>query len=204
MAAPALGVELRPLDTRNAAEIEAGIAAFASAQYGGLIVTQNAPAILHRKLIINLAGRHRLPAIYAYATAVADGGLISYGPAVLDSYRRAAGYVDRILKGAKPDDLPVQAPTKYELAINLKAAKALGIDVPPTLLARADEMTHLRHWRLQIALQTDRCRPSRGSQNSVLAVRVEVQKVHAERFPHRRLDRQIEKMIQRLFTKATR
>src|SRR5262245_41946816 len=139
-AAPTFGVDLRPLDTRNASEIESGLAAFASTPNGGLIVTQNAMATLHRKLIINLAARHRLPAIYPWATAVSDGGLISYGPAAMDGYRRAAGYVDRILKGAKPDDLPVQTPVKYELAINLKTAKALGLDVPPMLLARADEV----------------------------------------------------------------
>jgi putative ABC transport system substrate-binding protein len=113
-AAPVFGVELRPLDVRDANEIERAMAAFASTSNGGVIVTQNALAILHRKLIITLAARHRLPAIYAYSSFVTDGGLISYGPAVMDGYRRAAGYVDRILKGAKPDDLPVQAPTKYE------------------------------------------------------------------------------------------
>jgi putative ABC transport system substrate-binding protein len=139
-AAPAFGVELRPLDVRDADEIERAMAVFASASNGGLIVTQNAPAVIHRKLIFTLAARHRLPAIYAFSSFVTDGGLLSYGPAVMDSYRRAAGYVDRILKGAKPDDLPVQAPTKYELAINLKTAKALGLEVPPALLARADEV----------------------------------------------------------------
>jgi putative tryptophan/tyrosine transport system substrate-binding protein len=139
-AAPAFGVELRPLDTRNANEIEGGLATFASSPNGGLIVTQNAMATLHRKLIINLAAHHRLPAIYPWTTAVTDGGLISYGPEVMDGYRHAAGYVDRILRGEKPADLPVQAPVKYELAINLKTAKALGLDVPPTLLARAHEV----------------------------------------------------------------
>jgi putative ABC transport system substrate-binding protein len=138
--APSFGVELRPVDVRDADEIERSITAFAGDSNGGLIVTQNALAILHRKLIITLAARHRLPAIYAYASFVTEGGLISYGPDSMDGYRRAAGYVDRILNGAKPADLPVQAPVKFELAINLKTAKALGLDVPPTVLARADEV----------------------------------------------------------------
>ena len=103
-------------------------------------MTASPPSDLHRNLIISLAARHRLPAVYAFRYFVADGGLICYGPDRLDSYRRAAGYVDRILKGEKPADLPVQAPTKYELVINLKTAKALGLDIPPTLLARADEV----------------------------------------------------------------
>ena len=107
---------------------------------GGLIVTGSALASLHRDLIIALAARHRLPAVYPDRCYVAGGGLISYGPDLVDQFRRAAGYVDRILKGEKPADLPVQAPTKYELVINLKTAKALGLDVPPTLLARADEV----------------------------------------------------------------
>jgi putative ABC transport system substrate-binding protein len=107
---------------------------------GGLIVTTGAYALLHRELILALAARHRLPATYPYRSLVADGGLICYAPDTIDPYRRAAGYVDRILKGEKPADLPVQAPTKYELVINLKTAKALGLDVPPTLLARADEV----------------------------------------------------------------
>jgi len=138
--APSVGVELRPVDARDLGEIERAITAFAGAPNGGLIVTQSGFTILHRKLIITLAAQHRLPAIYAYSSHVADGGLISYGPDSMDAYRRAAGYVDRILRGEKPADLPVQAPTKYELAINLKTAKALGITVPPTLLARADEV----------------------------------------------------------------
>ena len=138
--APSFGVELHPVDVRDADEIERAIAAFASASNGGLIVTQNGLAILHRKLIIGLAARHRLPAIYAYSSFVVDGGLISYGPDSMDGYRRAASYVDRILNGAKPADLPVQAPVKYETVINLKTARALGLDVPPTVLAIADEV----------------------------------------------------------------
>src|SRR5262249_15243595 len=138
--APSFGVELHPVDVRDADEMDRAITAFASVSKAVLIVTQNARAILHRKLIIALAARHRLPAIYAYPSFVTDGGLISYGPDSMDGYRRAAGYVDRILKGAKPADLPVQAPTKYELAINLKTAKALGLDAPPSVLARADEV----------------------------------------------------------------
>ena len=125
---------------RDAGEIERAIAAFARAPNGGLIVTAEPSALVHRDLIITLAARHRLPAVYSYRFFVAAGGLISYGPDLVDPYRRAAGYVDRILKGEKPADLPVQAPTKYELVINLKTAKALGLDVPPTLLARADEV----------------------------------------------------------------
>jgi len=138
--APSFGVELHPVDVRDADEMDRAITAFASESNGGLIVTQNATAILHRKLIIALAARHRLPAIYAYSSFVTDGGLISYGPDSMDGYRRAAGYIDRILKGAKPGDLPVQAPVKYELAINLKTAKALGLEVPPSVLARATEV----------------------------------------------------------------
>ena len=138
--APSFGVELHPVDVRDADEMDRAITTFASESNGGLIVTQNATAILHRKLIIALAARHRLPAIYAYSSFVTDGGLISYGPDSMDGYRRAAGYVDRILKGAKPADLPVQAPVKYELAINLKTARALGLEVPPSVLARATEV----------------------------------------------------------------
>ena len=138
--APSFGVELHPVDVRDADEMDRAITAFASESNGGLIVTQNATAILRRKLIIALAARHRLPAIYGYPSFVTDGGLISYGPDSMDGYRRAAAYVDRILKGAKPADLPVQAPVKYELEINLKTARALGLEVPPSVLARADEV----------------------------------------------------------------
>ena len=138
--APSLGVELRPVDTRNAGEIERAIAAFSQSAHSGLIVTGSTGAAVHRELIIALAARHRLPAIYNSRFWPAADGLMSYGPDFLDEFRRAAAYVDRILKGEKPADLPVQAPTKYELAINLKTAKALGLEVPATLLARADEV----------------------------------------------------------------
>jgi putative ABC transport system substrate-binding protein len=139
--APSVGVEVTPVNVRDAGEIERAITAFARSPNGGLIVTGSTLAGVHRDLIIALAARHKLPAVYSVRYFVVDaGGLISYGPDFLDQYRRAAGYVDRILKGEKPADLPVQAPTKYELVINVKAAKALGIEVPPTLLARADEV----------------------------------------------------------------
>ncbi len=138
--APSFGVEVRPVDARDAGEIERGITAFARGSNGGLIVLGSGLAIFHRQLIITLAARHRLPAVYAFRYFVTGGGLISYGPDSIDPWRRAAGYVDRILKGEKPADLPVQAPTKYELVINLKTAKALGLTVPDTLLARADEV----------------------------------------------------------------
>jgi putative ABC transport system substrate-binding protein len=138
--APSLGMEVSPVNVRDASEIERAIAAFARSANGGLIVTGSASATVHRKWIITLAAQHKLPAVYANPFNVAGGGLISYGPDYLDQFRRAAGYVDRILKGEKPGDLPVQAPTKYELVINLKTAKALGITVPDTLLARADEV----------------------------------------------------------------
>jgi putative tryptophan/tyrosine transport system substrate-binding protein len=138
--APSLGVELTPIDTRNAGDIERAVVAFAREPNAGLIVVTGTSAITHRELIISLASRHRLPAVYPFRYYVTGGGLMSYGPDVIDFYRRAAGYVDRILKGEKPADLPVQAPTKYELIINLKTAKALGLEVPPTLLARADEV----------------------------------------------------------------
>jgi putative tryptophan/tyrosine transport system substrate-binding protein len=135
--APSLGVEVRPINVRNADEIERDLTAFARSPNGGLVVVA---ALLHRDMIITLAARHRLPAVYADRVFVANGGLIAYGPDRVEQYRRAASYVDRILKGEKPADLPVQAPTKYELVINLKTAKALGLDVPAMLLARADEV----------------------------------------------------------------
>ena len=133
-------VDITPIHVRDAAAIEQGITAFARETDSGLIVLPNATASVHRKLIVTLAARHRLPAIYSLRYFVSDGGLISYGIDNLDLYRRAAGYVDRILKGAKPADLPVQAPTKFELAINLKTAKALGLTISPMLLARADKV----------------------------------------------------------------
>ena len=138
--APALGVEVSPIGMRAAREIESALATFARAPNAGLIVTDSASAQLYRELIITLADRHKLPAVYFERAFITAGGLISYGPDLVDQFRRAATYVDRILQGEKPADLPVQAPTKYELVINLKTAKALGIEVPPTLLARADEV----------------------------------------------------------------
>jgi putative ABC transport system substrate-binding protein len=138
--APSFGVELIPVNVRDAREIERAVAAFARSSNGGLIVTASGSAVRHRDLIVTLAARHRLPAVYPYSFAVTGGGLASYGPDLVEQYRQAAGYVDRILKGAKTADLPVQNPTKYELVINLKTAKALGLTVPPTLLARADEV----------------------------------------------------------------
>jgi putative ABC transport system substrate-binding protein len=138
--AQSLGAELKPIDARDADELERAITAFARAPNGGLIVAVSAAALTHRDLIITLAARYRLPTVYAYRVFVTYGGLMTYGPDIPSQYRRAAGYVDRILKGESPADLPVQAPTKYELVINLKTAKALGLDVPPTLLARADEV----------------------------------------------------------------
>ena len=138
--APSVGVELSPVNVRDAGEIERAVAAFARSPNGGLILTASALAVVHRDLIIALAARHKLPAVYFDRAFVTAGGLVSYGTDIVDQYRRAAGYVDRILKGEKPADLPVQAPTKYELVINLKTAKALGLTVPPSLLARADEV----------------------------------------------------------------
>ena len=138
--APSLGVELSPVDVRDVGEIERAVTAFARSSNGGLIVTGSALALVHQDPIISLANRHRLPAVYWNRRFVTGGGLISYGPDTIDPFRRAAGYVDRLLKGAKPADLPVQAPTKYELLINLKTAKTLGLEVPPPLLARADEV----------------------------------------------------------------
>jgi ABC-type uncharacterized transport system substrate-binding protein len=137
--APALGVELTPIDVRDAGEIERAVSAFAGPPNGGLIVTGSPSVAVHRELVVKLAMRHKLPAVYFRRLFADDGGLISYGPDFLDQHRQAAGYVDRILRGEKPADLPVQAPTKYELVINLKTAKALGLEIPPTVLARADE-----------------------------------------------------------------
>jgi putative tryptophan/tyrosine transport system substrate-binding protein len=140
-AAQPLGIEVRPVSMRDAGEIERGVAAFAgSANGGGLLVTPSGLVSVHRDLIIALAARHKLPAIYPFRYMVAGGGLMSYGPDFVDQYRLGAGYVDRILKGEKPADLPVQAPTKYDLVINLKTAKALGLTVPNTLLATTDEV----------------------------------------------------------------
>jgi putative tryptophan/tyrosine transport system substrate-binding protein len=163
--APSLRVEVNPVNVRDGGEIERAVAAFAQAAHsvsedpreragdtrpepgssargpnGGLIVTAGGAAELHRNLIVTLAARHKLPAVYFQSSFVAAGGLISYGPDPIDQYRRAAGYVDRILKGEKPADLPVQAPTRYETVLNLKTAKALGLAVPDTVLARADEV----------------------------------------------------------------
>jgi putative ABC transport system substrate-binding protein len=133
-------VEVSPLNVRDTGEIERAFAAFARSSNGGLIVTSSALAFVHRELIIALAARHKLPAVYNNRFFVTGGGLISYGPDRIDQVRQAASYIDRILHGEKPADLPVQAPTKYELVINLKTAKSLGLDVPPTLIARANEV----------------------------------------------------------------
>jgi putative ABC transport system substrate-binding protein len=140
MAPPSFGVELSPIDVRDGGKIERDIAALARESNGGLIVTASSAASVHSELIIMLAARHRLPAVYPFRYFVTTGGLISYGPDPTDQFRRAAGYVDRILKGERPTDLPVQASTKFELAVNLKTAKALGLNVPPAVLARADEV----------------------------------------------------------------
>src|SRR5262245_7337600 len=140
LAASSFGMELIPVGINDAGEIERGVTTFAHASNGGLIVTGNTLTMVHRELIITLAARHRLPAVYAWRLFANDGGLISYGPDSIDPHRRAAGYVDRILKGEKPAELPVQAPTKYETVINLKTAKTLGLDIPPAVLARADEV----------------------------------------------------------------
>ena len=140
VAAPSLKLELRPIGVRDESEIEHGVAAFAREPNGGLVITVGGVTIRHRSLVSALANRHQLPAVYPNRIFVTSGGLASYGPDLLDQYRQAAGYVDRILKGAKPADLPVQTPTKYQLVINLKTARTLGITVPPTLLARADEV----------------------------------------------------------------
>jgi ABC-type uncharacterized transport system substrate-binding protein len=138
--AQSLGVALRPVDTRDAGEIERSIASFARAANGGLIVTPSASVSAHHDLIVILAARYKLPAVYSSRPMVIGGGLICYGPDIADQFRQAAGYVDRILKGEKPADLPVQAPVRYELVINLKTAKSLGLDLPSSVLARADEV----------------------------------------------------------------
>jgi putative ABC transport system substrate-binding protein len=138
--APSLRVAINPVSMRDAGEIERAVAAFMRSPNGGLIVTEGGLAFLHRDLIVTLAARHKLPAVYFDRAFVAAGGLVSYGPVYVDQYRRAAGYVDRILKGEKPADLPVQAPTRYETVLNLKTAMALGLDVPATVLTRADEV----------------------------------------------------------------
>jgi putative ABC transport system substrate-binding protein len=138
--APSVGVDVTPIDLRDAAEIEPAVTAFAQSANGGLILTASPSSAVHRNLIITLAARYKLPAVYVERTYVAAGGLVSYGPNFADQYRRAAGYVDRILKGAKPADLPVQAPTKYDLTVNLKTAKAIDLVIPPAVLARADEV----------------------------------------------------------------
>jgi putative ABC transport system substrate-binding protein len=138
--ASSIGVEVFPVNVRDAGDIERALAILARSRNGGLIVTSSGRATFHQTRIITLAAQHKLPAVYWDRSLVGAGGLISYGPNFVDQYRRAAGYVDRILKGEKPADLPVQAPTKYELVINLKTAKALGIEIPTTLLARADEV----------------------------------------------------------------
>jgi putative ABC transport system substrate-binding protein len=139
-AAPSSGVELSPIDLRNVDEIERGVAAFSRGSNGGLVAVASNSTAVHRELIVTLAARHKLPAVYPFRYFVSGGGLISYGPDNIEQYRQAASYVDRILRGEKPADLPVQSPTKYELAINLKTAKGLGLTVPPQLLARADEV----------------------------------------------------------------
>jgi putative ABC transport system substrate-binding protein len=138
--APSMGAEVTPVNVRDAGEIERAITAFARSTNGGLIVTGSTLAGVHRDLIVTLAAQNKLPAVYYARYFVAGGGLISYGPDFVDQYRQAASYVDRVLKGEKPADLPVQAPTKYELVVNLRAAKALGLAVPDSLLARADEV----------------------------------------------------------------
>jgi putative ABC transport system substrate-binding protein len=138
--ASSIGMELRPIEVRDATDIERGVAAMERFAGSGLVVTASGVTIQHRGLIAGLAARHRLPAVYPFRYFVTAGGLLSYGPDLNDQFRRAAGYINRILKGEKPADLPVQAPTKYELVINLKTAKALGLTISPTLLARADEV----------------------------------------------------------------
>jgi putative ABC transport system substrate-binding protein len=134
------GVDASAISVRDATEIERAVTAFAATSGGGLIVTGSPGSFVHRGLIVTLAARHKLPSIYPERSFIADGGLISYGPDFVDQYRRAASYIDRILKGEKPGDLPVQLSTKLELVVNLKTAKALGLEIPPTVLARADEV----------------------------------------------------------------
>jgi len=138
--APSLGVEVSPINISDATEIERGISDFARETNGGLVISASVVGLTHRELIVALAARYKLPAVYSNRDYAASGGLISYGTNFLDQFRRAASYVDRILKGEKPADMPVQAPTKYELVINLKTAKALGLTVPPSVLGRADEV----------------------------------------------------------------
>jgi putative ABC transport system substrate-binding protein len=138
--APSLGIEVSPISMRDATEIERAVAAFAHGSHDGMIVLPGVQTVTHRGLIVALAARHKLPAVYPYRYYVTEGGLICYGPNEIEQYRQAAGYVDRILKGEKPSNLPVQAPTKYELVVNLRTAKALGVEVPPSVLARADEV----------------------------------------------------------------
>ena len=138
--APSMGVDLTPLSMQQPDDIEAGVAAFARRSNAALIVTLSGPAIRHRRTIVALAARYRLPTIYPYRFFALDGGLMSYGPDYIEQFRSAVGYLDRVLRGDKPDDLPVQVATKYQLVINLKTAKVLGLDVPPSLLARADEV----------------------------------------------------------------
>jgi putative ABC transport system substrate-binding protein len=138
--APSLGVEVSPINISDATEIERGISDFAREANGGLVISASPLAITHRELIATLAARYKLPAVYSNRDYTVSGGLISYGTNFLEQYRRAASYVDRILKGEKPADMPVQAPTKYELVINLKTAKALGLTIPPSVLTRADEV----------------------------------------------------------------
>ena len=137
--APPLGMEVSAINVRDAREIESGVASFAHSANGGLVVT-GGPATIHRELVVRLAVKHRLPVVYPYRYYVDGDGLVSYGPDLPDQFRQAASYVDRILKGEKPADLPVQAPVKYQLVLNLKAAKAIGIEVPPSVLVRADEV----------------------------------------------------------------
>jgi len=138
--APSAGLEVTPINVRESLEIERSLAAFARTGKGGLIVTASALAVNHRALIINLATQHKLPAVYFQRVFASDGGLISYGPDLIDQFRQAAGYVDRILRGEKLANLPVQGPTKFELVINLKTAKALGLTIPPSIMVRADEV----------------------------------------------------------------